>query len=180
MIPNERLPYINAIITRNDGTQEIHPIQVVNGVATFGPGTDLDPLFRLAHGDSIHFENVPYGTTYVLTEHEKRHYDKTAAGYMAGEQWYYDDVIRNANLVVGGTAHQVVVGGEDRILRVARRLENNNEVTGNSATVTNYRTEDAPMGVFVDNAPFIGLILLAAASGLAGFRKMRKNGYEDA
>jgi len=35
------------------------------------------------------------------------------------------------------------------------------------------------MGVIVQNAPFIGLLALAAVSGALGFMKLRKREYEE-
>jgi len=59
-------------------------------------------------------------------------------------------------------------------------VHNGEIVTGNWVAVTNDRGEIAPMGVIAQNAPFIGLIALAAVSGALGVMKLRKRDeYEE-
>jgi len=64
--------------------------------------------------------------------------------------------------------------------RVEERLSDTGQrITGNHVLVENDRDAEAPMGVIMENAPFIGLMMLAAVSGALGFMKLRKKEYED-
>jgi len=70
--------------------------------------------------------------------------------------------VRNRSLVIN-PAH------------VRQRIDNEDEIDSiNFVLVENYRSQLPPMGVFVDNAPFVGLILLACISGVLGFMQLRK------
>ena len=133
--------------------------------------TGTTPYFYLRHGDAIHFEGVPYGTIFYVTEYRNevsRYYGQTAEAFRAG--------VRTSTSIYGqtGTNHLVVRG------YMHQRVHNGEIVTGNWVAVTNDRGEIAPMGVIAENAPFIGLIALAAVSGALGFMKLRKRDeYEE-
>ena len=60
-----------------------------------------------------------------------------------------------------------------------QRLYDGAIVTGNRVDVTNDQDATAPMGVIVENAPFIGLLALAIVSGVLGVMKLRRKEHGD-
>lgn len=135
--------------------------------------------FFLRHGQRLEFVQLPVGTTYVVTEPYVQHYDQSALrveGNIPGTTIRPEEA--DDDLVVGGRTEQDVevipgVGEEDDTYVLT---------TLNYVEVTNDRPSVPPMGVVLDNLPFIGLIVLAVG-GLVGYitlkmRAAKKNaGY---
>ena len=112
-------------------------------------------------------DNVPYGTSFTLVEDFNEYYGQTAEAFRAGVRTAtstYGQTGRN-NLVVRGYVHQ--------------RLYRDNDLPNNRVAVTNDRDATVPMGVIMQNAPFIGLMALAVVSGALGVMKLRKREYEE-
>jgi len=123
--------------------------------------------FHLRHGESLHFIGLPIGTAYDLVE------------------FYIDGYNQNAVVVEGGTSSYPVAAavradvtpslvpdeGEVSLeldLEVTNGLISNVTENNNSVTVTNNRVFQTPMGVFLSNLPFVGLIALAVGA-MVGF-----------
>jgi len=125
--------------------------------------------FELRHGDRLVLDNVPIGTTYIVTEYFVTAYDQTAFVTEAGITGGGITPSRfppRQNLVATGTMRQRWVPGT---------VEGTGTVNSdNNVLVVNHLDQAPPLGVFVNNAPFVGLMVLAGISGVLGFLRLRK------
>jgi len=139
----------------NYGTPEQRTVAITAGSAA---------TFQLAHGETLYIAGVPIGTTYALTE----------TGVLGYEQY--------ATIVQGGSGTgvtAVVTPSPDTAttpMTVVDGLISNDTVRDNAVNVRNLYDRDPPMGVFLNNLPFIGLVVLSVG-GLAGVAalKIRKS-----
>jgi len=159
----QRTPIIARIHDR-DGVTISEPITIN---ASAGNDRVFIHDFDLRHGDFIRFTNVPYGTTYIATEHLMHGYDKHARVTEASVTREIPQVRRRSLVIDDGRVAQRWDADAERIYNV------------NHVLFVNYRNQNPPMGVLVDNAPFIGLIVLAAASGVVGIMRLRKRDEEE-
>ena len=130
--------------------------------------------FELRHGDRLVLDNIPIGTTYTVTEYFVTAYNQSAfiteAGITGGEITA-PRLPPRQDLLATGTMRQRWVAGA---------VEGTGTINSdNSVLVVNHQDQAPPLGVFVDNAPFVGLIVLAGISGVLGFMRLRKREYED-
>ena len=158
--PDNRFPeYILAFIVSANGNGLPFTIPVDQDTG------EVSVSFYLRDGESLHFIQLPYGTTYSLTEYEvvvtdgNPGYEQSAAVIQGGvnRPGDFNDPVVGENLYVQDTAPELHVAQE------AGEGSSNNRVN-----VLNHRTVPTPMGVFLNNLPFIGLIVLAVG-GLVGF-----------
>jgi len=135
-------------------------IPIVDGVATT---VGITPPLQLRHGDIITFANVPFGTDYTVTESWAEGYLQTAFVTTGGirNETEVDNATAATGLVVSGTVE----------------AETNESTTQrlNYVLVTNDHDTGMPTGVFLNNMPFIIMVVFGVgALGLAGFVVKRK------
>ncbi|MCL2405206.1 MAG: hypothetical protein FWC92_06635 [Defluviitaleaceae bacterium] len=129
---------------------------------------DLNATFFLRHGQSLHFVEVPIGSTFNLTVTNIEDYTQTAIvqqGNVVGNEDNSNIAANVTNSPATNTDNVTVTGG----------LVSNITVNTNAVRVTHNYELQAPMGVFLNNLPFVGLIALAGVA-LTGFvtLKVRK------
>lgn len=146
----DTLANFTGTLTRKGGTSE--QVTCSNGTATF----------KLADGDALVFNNLPVGTTYVVTET-----GVSNDGYTPTVNVIENDVDTVKN----------VIGTEANDLSSSNQGKNNlvGEKTNKVTFVNNYK-DIAITGVFMNNLPFILLVGIAivAFGSLALLKKHRR------
>jgi hypothetical protein len=106
----------------------------------------------LKHGQSLVFPATPVGATWTAAE-------------LLGDDDAYEDYTAKADVTTAGTKTvPYVTASKGETLTVSAPVGEG----GNAADFTNDKAFILPMGISVDNLPYIGLILLALA-GLAAY-----------
>jgi len=129
-----------------------------------------DLNFSLRHGQRLVFVQLPTGTTYTVTEFYLADYTQRASKIIGAPPAVISPEVDG--FVSGGTGNvDLTVDGI-----VSQGTDSGNIVQENAVIVENHRQSFEPMGVFLDNLPFIGLIVLAVGA-LTGFvvLKVRKS-----
>ena len=142
---------ISFVNPRTRETVRTFTLPVVDGVAST---TGITPPLQLRHGDIITFANVPFGTTYTVTESWVEEYSQTALVTTGGirNSTPVDNATQAAGLVVTGT--------------VQAKADESTTTRLNYVLVTNNYGAGPPMGVFLSNMPF-GLMIAFGAGALA-------------
>ncbi|MCL2405204.1 MAG: hypothetical protein FWC92_06625 [Defluviitaleaceae bacterium] len=143
--------------------------------------------FTLAHGERLYIAGLPMGTTYDLVElivpgiasYEATGVVVTSGGTPRTPAAPPPPLV-NPNPEDGFALDLNAAAGADYLVNLRNALISNDDELDNSAVVTNDREISTPMGVFLNNLPFIGLIVLAGAA-LTGFivLKVRKGKEEE-
>ncbi|MCL2405205.1 MAG: hypothetical protein FWC92_06630 [Defluviitaleaceae bacterium] len=136
--------------------------------------TGTDDVFYLSHGDVLYIFGLPMGTTYRLTEDYVPHHTATAEVTSGGTAPCTEAEITTT--VDIDDTHDYY--GE-YLIAIDGALVSNDRERDNHALVINDLDMPPVTGVFLNNLPFIGLIVLAGAA-LAGFvmLKVRKSNEE--
>jgi hypothetical protein len=115
---------------------------------TATPGTLK--VVNLKHGQMLFFTDLPIGTSWVVNEQAASGYKPSVAGQVTGT----------------GTTGNPLTTGNKLVLEA-----------GSSVTFTNDYESAAPMGILLNNLPFI-LLILAAAGALIIFLVRRRSIYQ--
>ena len=152
------------------------PVTGLAATITINPGGSLivtHGSFNLRHGDVITFANMPIGTTYTVTEANAPNFTQIGLPTIGGAAYENGRVTvgldSTAALVVGGSIAELAPGATGRTVF-------------NYVSVTNDYYTPAPMGIFLQNAPFglmvglaVGALGLTATAAIAyGKAKTRK------
>lgn len=176
------------------------PVTAVGGLDTAAAilADTVEFDFNLSHGDRLVFVQLPVGTTYVVTEFEDDDHVQSAVrgeGVESHPIWTLVGGVFTPNSVSGVTtfvpsddcdcedpderdddcdAQDVIVPG------TVRQTPPEGNEANNAVVVNNHRVAAPPMGVFLNNLPFVGLIAFAVVA-LAGFvvLKVRKGRQEE-
>jgi len=128
--------------------------------------------FALAHGQRLYIAGVPIGTTFNLTEAGNTLYNQAATVVQGG------GTPTAGHAIIGPTSTGSPLDNAND-LTVSNGLVSNATNRTNSVSVTNTFNFSPPMGVLLNNLPFIGLVLLSvvALAGVAAL-KIRKSKNE--
>jgi len=126
--------------------------------------------FQLRHNQSLHILGVPIGTVYNMIEVGDEDFAQSAVVVQGGA------TVAQTPAPDFGVVEASVLGSDDN-LYVNNGLISNDTQNLNAVRVTNHFDFETPMGVFLNNLPFIGLVVLAlgALGGLVAL-KVRKRG----
>ena len=132
--------YSKAIVTVADGSKDSNPTTIAIGTPT---------VFEIKDGDTIKFNNIPYGVTYSVAEDN----------YTTEENGKYEAAKYTVN---GGTATTTAVSGE----------------AVNSATETvgieNHKQGTVDTGIVLDSLPYILIGVAVAAAAVLMVAKKRR------
>lgn len=142
---------VKSAISYTDGTAK-----TVSGWAYDDEAWKATVTLSLSHNETVKFTNIPYGVTYTVTET-----DYSSEGYTHSLAFTSAD---SADTVTAeGTddwnaakATGTIADAEDELI------------------VTNEKKTDIDVGVLVENAPFIAVILLVLAAGIVFVITLRK------
>jgi hypothetical protein len=159
-------PWPTGVTLHTDGT-------IVINVTTSGepPTAIAEIAFRLQHDQRLVFESLPLGTLYNVTEYYVIDYTQTGYVTIAGDTSYAIGAdTATGNLVLLGSVRQILVIDCDCDECECPtpdecdcdECECDSIIhSGNSVAVVNDFSVPTPMGIFLDNLPFIGLIALS-------------------
>lgn len=137
----------NIKLNKASTTTETEVKGLVNGVETTFTYGKLETVY-LSNGGTVIFENLPVGTTYTIN-------DRGANGYKPSYV-----------ITTGGKEAPAVEGTVNSSLEATDQTVG--ETGKNSAVFTNtFNNPDIPTGIFVNNLPFIMLIVVAVGGFIA-------------
>ncbi len=150
---------IKSTITYDDGTaSSIAPADW----AKDGNVYTATAVINVKNGETVTFKNIPYGVTYTVVET-----DYSADGYTHSFAFAASD--DDTDTVVAEAA----VGTAAEKWAAAKATGSISDAT-DELTLTNNKATNIDIGVIVENAPYIALILVVLAGGVALIISRRK------
>ena len=148
---------VGAAITYRVGTEalEITKEEWNNGT--------VEKIIALKHGETITFENIPYGVKYTVEET-----DYTADGYDAAV--YRGTDITNKNIQFTGD-NSVTEGSTEKPENISIDAAEQN------VTIENHKAAEVDTGINLDSMPYILILAAVAVGGVAIISKKRREEF---
>lgn len=147
---------VKSVITYTDGEEK-----TLSGWTYAEGAWTAAATLSLSHNETVTFKNIPYGIAYTVAET-----DYSADGYAHTFVFANAD---NADTVIAESAGNWSAAQATGTITDAK----------DELTVTNEKNSAIDVGVLIENAPFVALIVLAAVAGVIlivfGVRKRRES-----